>query len=74
MMQFNSFFRPILAYIDPGILSTALQAVFVFLFGALAAYFVGPWKWIAAVFRRGKAAPTSQGDAGEAKASARNDE
>ena len=41
-----------IAYIDPGLLSLALQAVFVFLFSALTAYLLAPWKWLTSIFRR----------------------
>jgi hypothetical protein len=44
----------VLGYIDPGILSMALQAFFVFLFGAMATFLVAPWKRLASLFRRKK--------------------
>ena len=51
-IAFGHSIPPVLAYIDPGILSMALQAVFVFLFGAVTAYFMVPWQWLASFFRR----------------------
>lgn len=53
------FFSPFVdaaffAYIDPGLLSAALQALFAIIFGVLAGYVLAPWRLIKRVFRRGK--------------------
>ena len=49
-----------LGYVDPGIVSTALQAVFVFLFGAMTAYLAAPWRWIVSLLPGRKASPADQ--------------
>jgi len=48
----------LLGYVDPGIVSTALQAAFVFLFGAMAGYLMAPWRWLVSLIR-GRVAPAA---------------
>ncbi|MCH7729267.1 MAG: hypothetical protein IH991_22715 [Planctomycetes bacterium] len=43
-----------LAYIDPGVTSLAIQAVFALMFGALATWLLAPWRFFASLFHRGK--------------------
>ena len=40
------------AYIDPGVTYALLQALFVFVFGAAAAFIVRPWSWIKGLFKK----------------------
>jgi hypothetical protein len=41
-----------LAYIDPGIVSLAIQSFCVLLFSAATGFLFGPWRWLASFFRR----------------------
>ena len=41
-----------LAYIDPGIVSLAIQSFCVLVFSAAAGFLFGPWRWLASLFRR----------------------
>jgi hypothetical protein len=50
----NPDFCGLFGYIDPGILSMALQALFLFIFGAITAYLMAPWKWLTSLVRRTK--------------------
>lgn len=69
------FSMPMPAYIDPGVLSMALQAIFVFVFGAIATYIMAPWKWFSARFRGKKADPnTTSGAADQGPADASSKE
>jgi len=49
----------LIAYIDPGILSVAVQTAFVVVFGSLAAYTMAPWRYLRSLFSRGQAAESS---------------
>ncbi len=53
----------LLGYIDPGIVSTALQAAFVFLFGAMTAYLTAPWRWLQSWLPGRKASTADECDA-----------
>ncbi len=41
-----------LAYIDPGIISIAIQAVFTAVFGVVTFLLLGPRRWITSIWRR----------------------
>ena len=41
-----------LAYIDPGIISLAVQALFAAIFGAATVFLLGPRRWLVAIWRR----------------------
>ena len=47
-------FVPLLAYIDPGMVSIIVQAFFVIVFGAVATTLLGPWRWLTSVFGRNR--------------------
>jgi hypothetical protein len=53
-------------YIDPGIVSMALQAVFVFLFGAMTAYLTAPWRWLRSLLPVRKVSAADDADAVDA--------
>ena len=40
------------AYIDPGILASLYQALYVLIFGAITAYIVRPWRYVKSLFRK----------------------
>ena len=49
-------------YVDPGIVSTAIQAMFIFLFGAMTAYLTAPWRWLMSLLPGNRASATDQAD------------
>ncbi len=51
-LTFGQDVSPMVAYIDPGLLSMAIQGFFILVFGALATYLTAPWRWFASMFRR----------------------
>jgi hypothetical protein len=42
----------LLGYIDPGVVSLAIQSFFVLIFSVSVGYLLGPWRWIVSFFRR----------------------
>ena len=48
------------AYIDPGVTSLAIQAVFALMFGAVATWLLAPWRFFASLFHRGKRKDASE--------------
>ncbi len=60
MLLFGQGFEPLLGYIDPGLLSMALQAFFVLIFGAATAFLFAPWRWFKSLFNRSKQAGTGE--------------
>ena len=46
-----------LAYIDPGVASMAIQAIFVLVFGSLMAWIVSPWNFVKSLLARKKQQP-----------------
>lgn len=52
----------IVAYIDPGLVSMAFQAVFAVAFGVIVAYMTAPWRWLRGLIRRRRDEPRSTGD------------
>lgn len=56
--------RPLFAYVDPGIVGTFYQMIYVAIFGVIAAVVFKPWGFIRAQFRR----VTGRRPAGDAEA------
>lgn len=50
----------LIGYIDPGLISVAVQAAFVAFFGALTAYAVAPWRTLLSLFSRNNASKDSK--------------
>lgn len=53
VLQLIAFSIPgLLAYIDPGIVSLAIQSFCVLLFGLMSGFLFAPWRWVSSFFRR----------------------
>ena len=50
------------AYVDPGLVSMAIQGLFAAVAGFAAVYVIGPWRWIKSLFKRSEPSTQTQGD------------